>query len=48
MRKGDLLLIIEAMEIEIEINAQHDATVEVALVVADVQIDSKDLLIKLE
>ena len=47
IRKGDLLLTIEAMKMETGIHAERDATVKAVHVVVGTQIDSKDLLIEL-
>ena len=47
VKKGDLLLIIEAMKMETGIHAERDAKVKAIHVVAGAQIDGKDLLIEL-
>jgi pyruvate carboxylase len=48
VRRGDLLLTIEAMKMETGIHAERDAKVTAVHVVAGAQIDVKDLLIELE
>ena len=47
VKKGDLLLTIEAMKMETGIHAERDAKVKAIHVVAGAQIDGKDLLIEL-
>ena len=47
VRRGDLLLTIEAMKMETGIHAERDAKVTAVHVVAGAQIDVKDLLIEL-
>lgn len=47
VRKGDLLLTIEAMKMETGIHAERDAKVKAVHVVPGAQIDGKDLLIEL-
>ncbi len=48
VRKGDLLLTIEAMKMETAINAERDAVVTSVHVHPGAQIDAKDLLVELE
>ena len=48
VRKGDLLLTIEAMKMETAINAERDAVVKAVHVTPGAQIDAKDLLIEFE
>jgi pyruvate carboxylase len=48
VKKGDMLLTIEAMKMETGIHAEHDATVKAVHVQPGGQIDAKDLLIELE
>ncbi len=48
VRKGDLLLTIEAMKMETGIHAERDAVVKAVHVQPGGQIDAKDLLIELE
>ena len=48
VRRGDLLLTIEAMKMETGIHAERDAKVTAVHVVAGAQIDVKDLLIEFE
>ncbi|MEJ6477480.1 MAG: pyruvate carboxylase [Octadecabacter sp.] len=48
VKKGDLLLTIEAMKMETGIHAERDAVVKAVHVAAGSQIDAKDLLIELE
>ncbi|RVT85368.1 pyruvate carboxylase [Rhodobacteraceae bacterium CCMM004] len=46
VRKGDLLLTIEAMKMETGLHAERDATVAAVHVAAGAQIDAKDLLVE--
>jgi pyruvate carboxylase len=48
VKKGDLLLTIEAMKMETGIHAERDAVVKAVHVQAGGQIDAKDLLVELE
>ena len=48
VKKGDLLLTIEAMKMETGIHAERDAAVKALHVQAGGQIDAKDLMIELE
>ena len=48
VKKGDLLLTIEAMKMETGIHADRDATVKAVHVATGAQIDAKDLLVELE
>jgi len=48
VKKGDLLLTIEAMKMETGIHAERDAAVKALHVHAGAQIDAKDLLVELE
>ncbi|MCB1339374.1 MAG: pyruvate carboxylase, partial [Maritimibacter sp.] len=48
VRKGDLLLTIEAMKMETAINAERDAVVKAVYVTPGSQIDAKDLLVEFE
>jgi len=48
IKKGDLLLTIEAMKMETGLHAERDATVKAVHVTAGAQIDAKDLLVELE
>ncbi|WP_377512913.1 pyruvate carboxylase [Octadecabacter sp. R77987] len=48
VKKGDLLLTIEAMKMETGIHAERDAVVKAVHVNAGGQIDAKDLLVELE
>jgi pyruvate carboxylase len=48
VKKGDLLLTIEAMKMETSIHAERDAVVKAVHVHPGVQIDAKDLLVELE
>jgi pyruvate carboxylase len=48
VRKGDLLLTIEAMKMETGIHAEQNAEVKAVHVVIGTQIDAKDLLVELE
>ncbi|MEG3660991.1 pyruvate carboxylase [Celeribacter halophilus] len=48
VKKGDVLLTIEAMKMETSITADHDGTVKAAHVAPGSQIDAKDLLIEFE
>jgi len=48
VKKGDLLLTIEAMKMETGIHAERDAVVKAVHVSAGGQIDAKDLLVELE
>ncbi|MEE9389030.1 MAG: pyruvate carboxylase [Paracoccaceae bacterium] len=48
VKKGDLLLTIEAMKMETGIHADRDATVKAVHVQVGSQIDAKDLLVELE
>ena len=48
VRKGDLLLTIEAMKMETGIHAEKNAKVKAVHVVIGTQIDAKDLLVELE
>ena len=47
VKRGDLLLTIEAMKMETGLHAERDATVKALHVAAGSQIDAKDLLIEL-
>jgi len=48
VKKGDLLLTIEAMKMESGLHADRDATIKAIHVTPGAQIDAKDLLIELE
>ena len=48
LKKGDLIVTIEAMKMETGIHADRDATVKALHVSAGSQIDAKDLLVELE
>ncbi|MCA1776518.1 MAG: pyruvate carboxylase [Loktanella sp.] len=48
VKKGDLLLTIEAMKMETGLHAERDATIKAVHVTAGAQIDAKDLLVELE
>ncbi len=48
VKKGDMILTIEAMKMETGIHAERDATVKAVHVSAGTQIDAKDLLVELE
>jgi pyruvate carboxylase len=48
IRKGDLLMTIEAMKMETALNADRDGTVKAVHVQPGAQIDAKDLLVELE
>jgi pyruvate carboxylase len=48
VKKGELLLTIEAMKMETGINAERDAVVKVVHVTPGAQIDAKDLLVEFE
>ncbi|WP_371157082.1 pyruvate carboxylase [Jannaschia sp. 2305UL9-9] len=48
VKKGDLLLTIEAMKMETGLHAERDATIKAIHVTPGAQIDAKDLLIELE
>ncbi len=48
VKKGDLLLTIEAMKMESGLHADRDATVKAVHVAAGAQIDAKDLLVEYE
>ncbi|MGB8622242.1 MAG: pyruvate carboxylase, partial [Paracoccaceae bacterium] len=48
VKKGDLLLTIEAMKMETGIHAEHDAVIKSVHVTPGAQIDAKDLLVELE
>ena len=48
VRKGDLLLTIEAMKMETGIHAERNAKVKAVHVVIGTEIDAKDLLVELE
>ena len=48
VKKGDMILTIEAMKMETGIHAERDATVKAVHVTAGTQIDAKDLLVELE
>ncbi|MGR3514372.1 MAG: pyruvate carboxylase [Paracoccaceae bacterium] len=48
VKKGDLMVTIEAMKMETGIHAERDATVKAVHVTAGAQIDAKDLLVELE
>ncbi|MDA8586221.1 pyruvate carboxylase [Rhodobacteraceae bacterium] len=48
VKKGDLLLTIEAMKMETGIHADRDAVIKAVHVTAGAQIDAKDLLVELE
>ncbi|QIE41674.1 pyruvate carboxylase [Meridianimarinicoccus aquatilis] len=48
IKKGDLLMTIEAMKMETALNADRDGTVKAVYVQPGAQIDAKDLLIELE
>ena len=48
VRKGDLLLTIEAMKMETGIHAERDSKIKTMHVVPGAQIDAKDLLVELE
>ncbi len=48
VKKGDVLLTIEAMKMETSITADQDGTVKAVLVAPGSQIDAKDLLVEFE
>ncbi len=48
VKKGDLLLTIEAMKMETGLHAERDATLKAVHVTPGAQIDAKDLLVELE
>ncbi|WP_460274865.1 pyruvate carboxylase [Celeribacter sp. ULVN23_4] len=48
VKKGDVLLTIEAMKMETSITADHDGTVKAVHVIPSSQIDAKDLLVEFE
>ncbi|WP_417280929.1 biotin/lipoyl-containing protein, partial [Celeribacter sp.] len=48
VKKGDVLLTIEAMKMETSITADQDGTVKAAHVSPGAQIDAKDLLVEFE
>ena len=48
VKKGDLMVTIEAMKMETGIHAERDATVKAVHVTAGGQIDAKDLLVEFE
>ncbi len=48
VKKGDLLLTIEAMKMETGLHAERDATIKALHVTPGAQIDAKDLLVELE
>ncbi|RYH02670.1 pyruvate carboxylase [Salipiger sp. IMCC34102] len=48
VKKGDLLLTIEAMKMETGLHAERDATIKAVHVGAGSQIDAKDLLVEFE
>ena len=48
VKKGDLMVTIEAMKMETGIHAERDAKVKAVHVTAGAQIDAKDLLVELE
>jgi len=48
VKKGDLLLTIEAMKMETGLHAERDAQVKAVHVAAGAQIDAKDLLVEFE
>ena len=48
VKKGDLMVTIEAMKMETGIHAERDAKVKALHVTAGAQIDAKDLLVELE
>ncbi|MEL7151824.1 MAG: pyruvate carboxylase [Pseudomonadota bacterium] len=48
IKKGDLMVTIEAMKMETGIHAERDAKVKAVHVTAGAQIDAKDLLVELE
>jgi pyruvate carboxylase len=48
VKRGDLLLTIEAMKMETGIHAERDAVVGAVHVHPGAQIDAKDLLVELE
>jgi len=48
VKRGDLLLTIEAMKMETGLNAERDAVIKEVHVTPGDQIDAKDLLIEFE
>ena len=48
VKKGDVLLIIEAMKMETVLNAEKDCSVKKIYIATGSQIDAKDLLIEFE
>ncbi|MEM7719380.1 MAG: biotin/lipoyl-containing protein, partial [Pseudomonadota bacterium] len=48
IKKGDLMLTIEAMKMETGIHAERDATIKAVHVTTGAQIDAKDLLVELD
>jgi len=48
VRKGDLLMTIEAMKMETALNADRDGTVKAVFVSPGAQIDAKDLLVEFD
>ena len=48
VKRGDLMVTIEAMKMETGIHAERDATVKAVHVTAGAQIDAKDLLVEFE
>ncbi|MEM6387691.1 MAG: pyruvate carboxylase [Pseudomonadota bacterium] len=48
IKKGDLMVTIEAMKMETGIHAERDATIKAVHVTAGAQIDAKDLLVELD
>ena len=47
VKKGDLILTIEAMKMETGLHADRDATIAAVHVTPGAQIDAKDLLVEL-
>ena len=48
IKKGDVLLIIEAMKMETVLNAENDCKINTIFISTGSQIDAKDLLIEFE
>ena len=48
IKKGDVLLIIEAMKMETVLNAENDCKIKTIFISTGSQIDAKDLLIEFE
>ena len=47
VRAGDLLLVLEAMQMETAVHVEHDGTVEEVVTGVGTQVDAKDLMVRL-